>query len=142
MLRMDFDRFGFPDPWKEFDRMRRELSRHAFGETGEFPPVNVWLKGDEALVTTEIPGVEPGSIEVSVMDGTLTLRGTRRPEGLSEGESYHRRERWYGDFSRAVRLPFRVEAPKVEAHYSKGVLSVKLPRAEAEKPKKVAIKAA
>lgn len=142
MLRTDFERFGFLDPWREFDRMRREFARYASRETGEFPPVNLWLKGEEALVTTEIPGVEPNSIEVSVMDGTLTLRGSRRPERLSEGESYHRRERWHGDFSRAVALPFKVEADKVQARYSKGVLEVRLPRAEAEKPRKVAIKAA
>jgi len=128
------------DPWREFERMARALPRLTPLSTGEFPPVNVWIKGDDALVTTEVSGLDPGTLDVSVVEKTLTIRGSRKPEELGEGESYHRRERWHGDFSRTVALPFRVEQGKVEASYSQGVLSVSLPRAESEKPMKVRIK--
>jgi HSP20 family protein len=59
---------------------------------------------------------------------------------VEKGVAYHRRERWYGKFGKTIELPFTVEADKVEARFSKGVLSITLPRSEAEKPKKVKVK--
>lgn len=141
MLWSELDRFGgLMDPWREFERMTRALPRPAYLSAGEFPPVNVWIKGDEALVTTEIAGIDPGSIDISVVEKTLTIRGSRKSEEFGEAEPYHRRERWQGEFSRTVSLPFRVESGKVEARYSRGVLSVELPRAETERPRKIQIK--
>jgi HSP20 family protein len=55
-------------------------------------------------------------------------------------KNYHRQERSFGPFRRSIMLPFQVEADKVEASYEKGVLQLTLPRAEAEKPRKIAIK--
>jgi len=77
-----------------------------------------------------------------VVGDTLTLKGSRQPDKLQDGEKYHRRERNYGDFSRTFQLPFHVEADKVEAIFEKGVLHLSLPRAEVDKPKKIAVKAA
>jgi HSP20 family protein len=94
------------------------------------------------VVTTEIPGIDPGSIEISVAGSTLTVRGSREPESPGEGESYHRRERWYGKFSKTIELPFAIEKDRVDARFSKGILSITLPRSEAEKPKKVTVKTA
>ncbi len=132
------------DPWAQFERMENEmnrvLSRFASPSVGEFPAVNIWADADEALVTTEIPGIDPKTIDISVAGKTLTVKGSREPEPVKDGESYHRRERWYGQFSRAVELPFNIEANKVKARFNKGVLYVTLPRAEAEKPRKITIK--
>jgi HSP20 family protein len=64
----------------------------------------------------------------------------RKADELGDDESYHRRERWAGQFSKTIELPFNVQAEKVEAKFSKGILSITLPRAEAEKPKKIIIK--
>ncbi len=121
--------------------MNRMLSRYVYPSSSEFPGFNIWGSGDEAIVTTEIPGIEPDSIDIAVGGSTLTVRGSRDPEAAREGESYHRRERWYGQFSRTIELPFTVEADKVEASFVKGILTIKLPRSEAEKPRKVPVKA-
>lgn len=144
MLWSDFERLGrFWDPWQDFERMRRSLFGN--GRTSaivEFPAVNIWVDGDDALVTAEIPGVDPDTIELSVVGKSLILRGIRQPEEIKNGETYHRQERWQGRFSKTVELPFAVESDKVNARFTKGILSVELPRAEAEKPKKIAVKSA
>ncbi len=60
---------------------------------------------------------------------------------MEKGASYHRRERWYGKFSKTIELPFTIEANEVDAFFE-GILSITLPRSEAEKPKKVTVKSA
>jgi len=136
---------GFFDPWKEIERiherMNRLLSAFTWDIGGEYPPVNVYVNSDHALVTTEVPGLEAGDIEISISGKNLTIRGDRKADELKEGESYHRHERWSGRFSRTIELPFNVEADKVGAKFSKGILSITLPRAEAERPKKIEIRA-
>ena len=142
MLWSDLERVGrFFDPWREFERMSRALSRLDGPSTVEFPAMNVWVSGDHAVVTTEIPGIDPKTLDISVVNDSLTLRGSRQQEELKEGEYYHRRERWDGQFTKTLELPFRVEANKVEARFTKGVLYISLPRAEADKPKKISVKA-
>jgi HSP20 family protein len=106
-----------------------------------FPAMNVWTDEESVVVTAELPGVAPDDIDVSVVGDTLTLKGSRQPDELEEGESYHRRERRYGAFTRAFQLPFQVEPNQVEANFGNGVLQISLPRAEADKPKKIAVKA-
>jgi HSP20 family protein len=141
MLWSDLERLGrFWDPWNEFDRMQRAISRWATPRTADFPAVNVWVSADDSVITTEIPGVDPKSIDISVVGKTLTIRGSRNPEELTQGESYHRRERWLGQFTKTVELPFLIEAGKVEAKFIKGILHIKAPRAEAEKPRKITVK--
>ena len=131
------------DPWAHLERMENEmnrvLSRFASPSAGDFPPVNVWADTDEAVVTSEMPGINPSALDISVTGKTLTLRGAREAEPVTGEESYHRRERWYGQFSRIVELPFNVEADSVKARFRKGVLFIALPRAEAEKPRKISI---
>lgn len=140
MLWSDFNGFGtFRDPWREFERLNRTFSRTIAGEPKEFPSVNVWSSAEKAVVTTEIPGIDPKEIDIAVVGKTLTLRGSRQPEDLKEEESYHRRERWHGQFTRMFDLPFKVDAEKVSARFAKGVLSISLPRAEEEKPRKIKI---
>ena len=143
-------RQSFYTPWQEMERMRREMDR-VFSNfyasprsrvAPSFPAINVWTNQDGAVITAELPGVDPDDIDISVVGDTLTLTGWRQPEELKEGEKYHRRERGYGKFTRTFQLPFSVEGDRVEAMFSKGVLHLSLPRAEAEKPRKITIKAA
>jgi HSP20 family protein len=108
----------------------------------DFPAVNVWRGQDGAVVTAELPGIDPARLDISVAGDSLTLTGIRELEPLKEGENYHRQERTYGRFTRTLQLPFQVNAAKVEAKYEKGVLQITLPRVEEEKPKKIAIKVA
>jgi HSP20 family protein len=106
-----------------------------------YPAMNVWTNEDGAVVTAELPGCNSENIDISVQNETLTVRGSRQPDEVQEGQIYHRRERGCGRFTRSFQLPFQVQADQVEATFSKGVLSISLPRAEADKPKKITIKA-
>jgi HSP20 family protein len=134
---------------RELDRLRREVNRLfadwparvRWSAAPSFPAMNVWTDEDSAVLTAELPGVGIEDIDISVEKDTLTLRGRRQPEELAEGATYHRRERRFGSFNRAFRLPFQVDGGKVEAELQNGVLSIVLPRAEADKPRKIAIKA-
>jgi len=138
-------RFGETgDAWREMKRLQHEMGRLITGEaspfTGRYPAVNIWAGENDMIVTSEIPGIEPGNIDISVASDTLTISGSRTPEKLKEGEVYQRRERIYGRFNRTVQLPFKVDANKVGARYEKGVLNIVLPRAEEDKPRKISIK--
>lgn len=135
---------GFADPSSDMQRLRRELDRifTDFGQTAarEMPPVNAWIGESDAVVSAELPGIDPNAIDISVVGDTLTVSGSREVEPLKEGESYHRQERGIGKFSRSMQLPFHVDVDKVDAKYEKGVLIITLPRSEAEKPRKIEVK--
>ena len=136
-------------PWREMERLQRDMNRLLAGTsrwpgwstTPSYPAMNVWTDQDGAVVTAELPGIHPEDLEISVKNDTLTLQGSRAPDEVQEGETYHRRERGSGSFTRSLQLPFQVASDKVAASYQKGVLNITLPRAEADKPKKIAIKA-
>jgi HSP20 family protein len=141
MLWSDLERFGLSlDPWRDFERVNRALTGWNAPASVEFPAVNVWVAENNAVVTSELPGVEPENIDISVAGKTLTIRGSRKSEELKEGESFHRRERWHGQFTKTLEMPFSIESGKVEAKFVKGVLNIALPRAEAEKPRKISVK--
>jgi len=139
--------FGL-SPWREMERLRREMNRLLSGHVSGaavapgFPAMNVWTNEDGAVVTAELPGADPKDIDISVNNDTLTVTGCRQPQELPEGNTYHRRERGCGRFSRSFQLPFQVEAGKVSAAFERGVLQITLPRAEADKPRKIAVKTA
>jgi len=141
MLWSEMERLGRVfDPWFQVGRLNRPLRWTPLHSTVDFPPTNVWVTDDSAMVTTEVPGIDPATLEITVVKDSLVLRGSRATAELKEGEFYHRRERWHGQFTKTLELPFAVEANKVEARFAKGVLHISLPRAEAEKPRKIAVK--
>jgi HSP20 family protein len=134
------------NPWQELNRLQEDLNRAFSGartaDTYDYPPMNIWANEESAICTAEIPGLDPEDIEVSVVHDTVTVKGTRRPEELQEGERYHRRERGFGDFTRTFQLPFAVAQKDVEARVSKGVLYIVLPRAEEDRPKRISVQSA
>jgi HSP20 family protein len=136
-----FDR----DPFAAIRRLQDEVDR-AFGiarrAVGGFPAINLWQGSDSAALTAELPGVDPADIDISVKDDVVTISGERRPPEADEQTVWHRRERAYGRFSRVVQLPYRVDPNRVEARMSDGVLQIELHRPEADKPRRVEIKAA
>ena len=136
---------GGLDPWRELRRLHNEMN-HVFSDRTapaqqEYPAVNAWVGEDDAVVTAEIPGVDPDSLDISVADETLTIKGKRPEPEAHEGSQYHRQERGFGSFTRTISLPYRVEGGKVKASYERGILSVALPRAEMDKPRKIQVKA-
>jgi len=130
----------FLDPWRETEGLSRLLSGFDSQTIYEFPKINMWVDSETAVVTTEIPGLAAEDIDISVVGKSLTLIGSRKVDDLKEGESFHRRERSGGQFTKTVDLPFNVQSDKVDASFSKGILRITLLRAEAEKPKKITIK--
>jgi HSP20 family protein len=128
---------GREDSW--FDRL--------FGEDGDgFRPlstanfaVSVWGDENHLHVEAELPGVLDKDVEITVHDGVLTIRADRRPE---EGRAYLYNSRSFGRFERSIVLPEAVDADKVEALMSNGVLRVDLPKHEAARPRKIALKTA
>lgn len=103
------------------------------------PAVNVWEDDRSVYVEAELPGMQLDAVDVSLQDGQLTLKAHREYQ-KPEGASWLHRERETGSFARTVRLPIDVDADKVEAKLLNGVLTVKLPKAQAVLPRKIKIK--
>lgn len=140
MARLDWAQ----DPFQDLYRLQREVNR-LFSDYSEaadrFPALNLSSTDDQAEVAVELPGVDPKLVELSVVGHVLTLQGERAEETGIAAEAYHRRERATGKFVRTVRLPFEVEADRVQARFEHGVLRVTLPRKESTKPRRIAIAA-
>jgi HSP20 family protein len=140
-------RFQMPSIWQEMDQLQREMNRlfdttskgHLFNSPS-YPAINIWANEDAQLISAEMPGVKLDDINIDVTGDALSISGERRPDEMAREASYHRHERNYGSFSRTIQLPFMVDTNKVEAALTNGVLLIKLPRAEADKPKKIEIK--
>ena len=133
-----------PDMWRDLDRMQQEMDRLFTGRSinylQSFPAVNMWMGEDDVILSSEIPGIDSADIDISIEGEILTLTGSRVAEDLKEGGKYHRQERPHGAFRRKIRLPFRAQENKIEAMYENGILTVKIPRAEADKPRKISVK--
>lgn len=108
-----------------------------------FPPVNVFTDGDGIVVRAEVPGIAHEKMDVTVEKRRLVISGERgnEPEGV-EGAAYHRRERGYGQFRRSLHLPDNLETDAATAECSNGVLTIRIPKQEAAKPRSVPIAAA
>ena len=105
---------------------------------GSYPPVNVFRKGDDFVVITEVPGIDKSNLEIQVQGNTLRIAGAKSVN-YPEEASLHRRERLAGRFDRAVTLPVGIEADGVKAECRDGILVLLLPRAEREKPKSIKV---
>ena len=102
---------------------------------------NVAETDDEVVVRVEAPGLEEKDFSVSVASDQLVVRGEKRLERESQEAEYHLFESAYGAFERRFRLPCPVVGDRAEARYRNGVLTVRLPRAEHARRKRIAVKA-
>lgn len=104
-------------------------------------PLDMYETQDDVVVKAAIPGVKPEDIEVTVTGDLLTIKGEFKSENEQRDEkrNYHRQERRFGSFSRQVALPSRVNADACQADFENGVLTLKLPKVEEAKVKKVQI---
>jgi len=139
------------DPLKEMVTLREAMDRlfaesfvrpgSAFPIMGmEGPAVDMYQTKDDIIVKAALPGVKPDEIEISVTGDILTLKGEFRDEEKIEEGSYLRKERHFGQFVRELSLPTLVSSDKAKAEFEHGVLTLRLPKAEAAKPKSIMIK--
>lgn len=120
------------------DAVSRILSEPRAGRPWS-PAVDIFETENELVLKADLPDVKLEDIEVRVENQTLTLKGERQFEKDENTRGYHRIERNYGTFVRSFTVPASVDAEKVAAEYKNGVLSVKLPKKEAAKPRQVKI---
>jgi HSP20 family protein len=103
------------------------------------PAVDVAEEETAYIVKAAMPGVKPEEVEVTLHNNVLTLKGEAKADKEIKEENYHLRERRYGSFMRSLTLPAGVKAEQIEAKHEDGVLTVRLPKMEEDKPKKIAI---
>jgi HSP20 family protein len=136
-------------PHRDLDRMRREMDRlfDAFSGQGEgrvsagvYPLVNLTEDQENFYLRAELPGMKAEDLDIQVTANSLSLSGERKIAQESNGVKYHRREREGGRFSRVVTLPGDINAEKVDADLVNGVLTVKIAKAEAAKPKQITVR--
>jgi HSP20 family protein len=106
----------------------------------DYPPVNIWTKGDAVVVSAELPGLKPEGVDLSITRNTLTIKGERKADEPGDKATYHRQERLSGSFAKSVELPEQVDAENASASYEHGVLTVTLPKSPEAKPKQVTVK--
>ena len=139
------------NPWAPLDTLRREVDQifDRFRETGSrlprpsslfdfawpheagfavAPAVDVVEHDKEYEITAELPGLDEKNIEVKLSNGVLLIKGEKREEKEEKDKDYYVSERRYGSFSRSFQVPAGVDVSKIEANFSKGVLTVKLPK--------------
>jgi HSP20 family protein len=108
--------------------------------TAWVPPVDILQNGDhEVVLKAELPDMTREDIDVTVENGTLTIRGEKKASADVKEEQYHHIERRYGSFSRSFSLPRTVDTAKVAAEYKNGVLTVRLPLREDAKPRQIKV---
>ncbi len=144
--------FRWPSGWDPLAGLRvmqRELERLSrrglMGEGrgiggGEYPPINVLNGPDDIVVECEVAGVKREDIDLSITGETLIIKGVKKPPVDDESIHYQRCERGSGDFSRTIILPDKVDAERISACLSAGILTVRLPKSEAGSPRQIEVK--
>jgi HSP20 family protein len=138
------------DPFRDLLSIQDEMNtlfNRAFGERAPVegeqrqrmwaPALDIAEQKDAYLVTVELPGVKPGDLEITLEDGLLTIQGERHVVQESSEQQFHRVERRYGRFRRSITLPTQVKADAIEASFEDGLLTVRVPKAEEAKPRKI-----
>jgi HSP20 family protein len=145
------------NPWQTLEAMRREIDRVFEGNGGRsepftraaflpgraarrYPLINLYEDKDAIYLEALAPGVDPGTLNLSVVGNTLTIAGEkRRVAGDVKPEAFHRSERATGKFVRHIELPVEVDENKVQAEYKHGLLNITLHKAEKAKPKQITV---
>ncbi len=131
---MRFDPFG--DPFRALDRLTSQLASGRRTPMGM--PMDVWQAEDGYHVALDLPGVDPGSVEITSERNMLTIRAERRAE-YGEGHNVLLAERPQGSFTRQLQVGDALDTGKVQATYGNGVLLLTIPVAEAAQPRRIEI---
>jgi HSP20 family protein len=139
---------GFWNAFDQLDRMRRQFDQ-VFGPeagpqrgllgAGVFPQINLTEDADRFYIQAELPGVTSDVLQMEATAKNLSISGERKIETENEGVRYHRREREAGKFSRIIALPTEIDPERIEAKLQDGILTVRVPKAEAVKPRQITI---
>jgi HSP20 family protein len=139
------------DPFRDFAQLQDRINRvftETYGGNDEglmtsgtwVPPVDIYQNGDhEVVLKAELPDMTREDIDITVDNGTLTIRGEKKLSNEVKEEQFHRVERRYGSFARSFSLPPTVDSTKVAAEYKNGVLTVRLPLREEAKPRQIKV---
>ena len=137
------------DPFQEMLNLRQSVNRlfDNVSTDHEWAQPTMWglavdavENKDDFIIKASVPGITPDDLDVSYSDDTLTIKGEIKSDNEVKENRYHLRERRYGSFSRSISLPTKIKGDAIEASYQNGVLSLRLPKAEEVKPKRIAIK--
>ncbi len=133
------------DPFREMTQLQNRFDRlfEAVGGRQEswLPAVDVFDTKDAVVLKAELAGMDPAEIEIEVEDNVLTIKGERKFEEKVDEERYYRVERRFGSFQRSLALPQGVKADQIDAAYDDGILTVTVPKAEQERPKRIEVQA-
>lgn len=140
--------FRWRASWNPLQNLEHQVDRllesiripfHPLRVDRQFPPLNLYELPDEYLVTSELPGISPEALELTVANGLLTMKGSRGgPEGIPD-ERFRRHERLWGNWERSFPIPDRVDEEKVSAEFNDGVLKIHLPKAATVKPRQIQV---
>ena len=140
---------GLMRPFEEMRRMMEDFWLTPFEEFGRWgdgfvPKVDVKIEDKDVVVSAELPGMDQKDIDVTVTKDSVRIAGEKKHEEKEEEKGYYRHETSYGSFERIIDLPTEVDENKAEAEFSKGVLTIRLPKNEEAqaKQKKIKIKSA
>lgn len=137
------------DPFQEMLNLRRTVDRlfDNAGSDRDWSQPSMWglavdmvENKDDFVVKASIPGINPDDLDISYSDDTLTIKGEIKEDKEVKEDQYHMRERRYGSFMRSITLPTKIKGDAIEASYQNGVVTLRLPKAEEVKPKRIAIK--
>lgn len=141
-------------PWTEFSRPLVDLRHEVDTLFDQFfkggsdapapqvfaPRTNFCEAEDHYEVTVELPGMKAEDFHIELKEGELWVTGEKKFEEAQQGKTWHRMERYYGQFRRVIPLATAVDEEKIEAEYKHGVLTLKLPKAQSARPKQIHVK--
>ena len=136
LKRKEKDGWAFPSLFESF---MKNFDIEPYREGGWAPSLDISETDTEYVVKADVPGVDPKELDISVEDSVLTISGEKKEEHEEKKENYHRIERSYGSFSRAIKLPPSADADSIKAASKDGVLTLTIPKREEEKKKKLKI---
>ena len=133
------------EPFRELGTLQSEMSRLMNGmlegngrqSQNWVPALDVWETPTEVVYAFDLPGIREEQISIEVKDETLTISADREKTEETSENGFYRFERRYGTFARAVGLPQGVDQENISARYENGVLEVRVPKPEEQKPKKI-----
>jgi HSP20 family protein len=138
------------EPFRELAALQNEMGRWmgqlagtvtpGSGQSSTWlPSVDTWETENELVLSLDLPGISEDDIDIELQDNVLTVSGERQRTSEPSSERFYRFERRYGTFTRSVTLPQGVQEDAIRADYKDGVLEIRIPKPEEQKPKRIKV---